>query len=69
MQTKAPKLTIKKEYILVEPQQNEYWEIWEAVGRLIKMPEYPDKNVIWRFSEGPVQISYEDLYKIRCLIE
>jgi hypothetical protein len=65
----APKLTIKKDYILVEPQRNEYWEIWETIGRLIKMPEYQDKNDIWVFHEGPIDIVYDDLYKLRDFIE
>ena len=65
----APSLTIKKEYIMVEPQTNEYWEIWEAIGRLIKMPEYPDKNVVWLFKDNPVQISYDDLYKLKDFIK
>jgi hypothetical protein len=65
----APKLTIKKDYILVEPQENEYWEIWEAVGRLLKMPEYPDKNDIWVFHDGPIKLSYEAMYKLRDLIK
>ena len=65
----APKITIKKNYILAEPQENEYWEFWEAVGRMIKMPEYPYMNVIWVFPDRPIQISYEDLYKIKDFIE
>ena len=65
----APKITDKKDYILVEPQENEYWEIWEAIGRLLKMPEYPDKNDIWIFHEGPLDLVYDDLYKLRDFIK
>ena len=65
----APKLTIKKDYILVEPQENEYWEIWEAVGRLLKMPEYPDKNDIWVFRKGHVDFLYADLFKLKDFIK
>ena len=65
----APKITIKKDYILVEPQANSYWEIWEAVGRLLKMPEYPDKNVIWVFQESPINLVYDDLYKLKDFIQ
>ena len=64
-----PKITIKKDYILVEPKENNYWEIYEAVGKLLKMPEYPDKNVIWIFREGPLNLVYDDLYKIRDFIK
>ena len=59
------KITIKSNYILVEPQTNSYWEILEAFGRLFKMPEYLDKNTIWVMSEGPIEGSYDDLYKFR----
>ena len=64
----TPKLTIKKDYILIEPQENEYWEIWEAIGRLLKIPEYPDKNVIWVFHGGPIDLVYDDLYKLKDFI-
>lgn len=65
----APRLTIKKDYILFEPQANAYWEIWEAIGRLLKMPEYLDKNVIWVFHESPINLVYDDLYKLRDFIQ
>jgi len=61
-------LTIKNDYILIEPQENDYWEIWVAVGRLLKIPEYPDKNVIWVFQEGPIDFAYDDLYKLKDFI-
>ena len=60
----APRLTIKKDYILVEPQESEYWAIWESLAKLLKMPEYPHKDVIWVFTEGPIKFVYDDLYKI-----
>jgi hypothetical protein len=65
----APRFTVKSDYILVEPRTNEYWEIWETIGRLIKMPEYPHKNAIWLFTEAPVQISYDDLYTFKDFIK
>ena len=65
----ASKITIERDYILVEPKENDYLEIWEAVCRLIKMPEYPDKNVIWLFREGPVKLAYDDLYNFKEFIE
>ena len=64
-----PKITIKDDHILVEPLEAEFWEIWESLGRLFKMPEFPHKNVIWNFDAGPLKISYEELYKIRDFIK
>jgi hypothetical protein len=32
----APKITIKKEYILVEPETVEFWEIAESAGIVLK---------------------------------
>jgi hypothetical protein len=59
------KITIKNNYILVEPRTNGYWEILEAFGKLFQMPEYLDKNTIWVMPEGPIEGSYDDLYKFR----
>ena len=64
----APKITTKKDYILVESIEPEFWEIWESLAKLLNMPEYPDKNVIWLFNEGPLKITYDDLYKIKDLL-
>ena len=58
-------ITIKDDYILVEPREAEFWEIWETLGRLFQMPEYPDKDVIWFFNPGPLKIAYDELYKIK----
>ena len=65
----APRLTIKKDYILVEPQESEYWAIWESLAKLLKMPEYPHKNVIWLFDDGPLSLTYDDLYKLNQLLK
>jgi hypothetical protein len=64
-----PKITIKQHYILLEPQEAEFWEILESLGTLFKMPEFPNKHTIWNFSEGPLKISYDDLYKLRDFIK
>ena len=61
-----PKITIKKDYILVEPSKGvNYWEIYEGVGELLTMKEFPRKNDVWVFRNGPVRLSYEDLYKLK----
>ena len=66
----SPKITIKKDYVLLEPKEGtDYWEVQRGVARLFYVPEIPDKNRIWVFSEGPEQFSYEDLHKLRDIIK
>ena len=66
----ALKITNNKDYILVEPTEGiDYWDIWEGFARMLIMPEYLVKNDIWVFHEGPMKLSYGDLYKIRDFIK
>jgi len=65
----APKITVKADYILVEPQEREFWEILESLGKLFEIPEYLDKDVIWLFREGSLKTTYNDLYKIKDFVE
>ena len=65
----APKIKVKKDYILVEPKEVDYWEIWEGVGKLRNLPEFPEKNNIWVFNEGQIKLNYEDLYKLNDYIK
>jgi hypothetical protein len=65
----APKITIKKEYILVEPETVEFWEIVESAGIVRNLPEFSEKNDIWLFRESPIQLVYEDLYKLKDIIQ
>ncbi len=60
-----PSITIKEDYILIEPREAEYWDIWESLVRLFGMQEWTYKDVIWNFNEGPHWITYNDLYKIK----
>ena len=64
-----PKITVKKDYILVEPSEVDYWEIWEGIGAELKLAEFPEKNDIWLFNDGPVKLTYVDLYKLRDFIQ
>jgi hypothetical protein len=64
-----PKITIKKDYILVEPPEREFWEILDSLAKLFDMPEYLNKNVIWLFPEGPLKTAYDDLYKIKDFVK
>ena len=58
-----PKITIKQNYILLEPQQAEFWEILESLGRLFKLREFPHKHTIWNFSAGPLKLT-KDFIKL-----
>ena len=62
------KIFIKKEYILVKPEEIELWEFIEALGKLFKMPEYEDKNTIWVIPDARIQAGYDDLYILRDFI-
>ena len=59
-----PKITVKEDYILVEPEERDYLEIFVSLGKLYTMPEYLNKDVIWIFREGPIKVTYDDLYKL-----
>jgi hypothetical protein len=65
----GPKITIKKDYILVEPQVYEFQEIIGCIARLFNMPENLEKNVIWLFEEGSLKITYDELYKIKDFVK
>ena len=66
----SPKITIKKDYILLEPKDGtDYWEIQGGVARLFYVPGIPDKNRIWVFREGPENLSYDYLNKLRDFIK
>lgn len=64
-----PKITIKKDYILVEPSEVDYWEIWEGIGAELNSPDFPEKNDIWIFHDGPVKLTYADLYRLKDFIK
>jgi hypothetical protein len=64
-----PKITVKKDYILVEPRAVDFWEIWECIGAAINLPEFPEKNDIWLFHDGPIKLSYVDLYRLKDFIQ
>ena len=64
------KITIKKDYILVEPPRGiDYLEVFFALSRLLSMPEFLDKNDIWVFREGKMNIAYSDLFKIKDFVK
>ena len=59
--------TDQKDYIIVKPQEAEYWEILVTFGNLLKTADYPNKNIIWDFRNLSLKTTYEDLYKIKDL--
>lgn len=65
----APKITVKKDYILVEPKEVDYWQIWEGIGKVRNLSEFSQKNDIWVFRDSPITLTYVDLYKLKDYIE
>ncbi len=65
-----PKITIKKDYILIEPKAGiDLREIQQGVARLFYVKEIPEQNRIWVFREGPENLSYDDLPKLKEIIK
>jgi hypothetical protein len=70
IQNMAPKITIKKNYILIEPKEGiDFREIQQGVARLFYVEGIPEQNRIWVFREGPQNLSYDDLQRLRDLIK
>ena len=61
-------ITIKKDYILVEIRERAFLEITALLGHLFKTHDYLNKDAIWLFRQGLLQMNYEDLYKIKDFI-
>ncbi len=40
----------------------DYWEILEAIGRLMAWPDSAHKNDMWIFRAGRMNITYDDLF-------
>ena len=65
-----PEITIKKDYILVEPKAGlDLREIQQGVARLFYVKGIPQQNRIWVFREGPQNLSYDDLHKLKDIIK
>jgi hypothetical protein len=70
IQTMSPEISIRKDYILVEPKAGiNYREIRRALARLFYASGIPDKNGIWVFREGQEKFSDDDLYKLKDIIK
>ena len=59
----------KKDYIEVKPHNTDYWGLLEAFGELIKLPDYPGKNVMWIFPDEPLKIAFDDVEKIGDIVK
>ena len=60
------KITTREDYILVEPSKGIYlFEVLFGLSNLLSMPEFHDRNDVWVFREGKMDITYSDLYKIK----
>jgi len=63
------KITDKVDYILVGPATGmDYWEILESIPKLLLMPEFKDKNDIWVFREGRMNILLTDFSTIKDVV-
>jgi hypothetical protein len=66
----SPKITIKENYILVEPKEGiDLREIQQGVARLFYVEGIPEQNRIWVFREGPQTLSFDDLPKLKDIIK
>ena len=66
----SPTITIKKDYILIEPKEGtDFREIQRGVARLFYVEGIPEQNRIWVFREGPQNLSYDDLNNLKEIIK
>ena len=66
----SPRITIKKDYILIEPKDGiDFRDIQQGVARLFYVEGIPEENRIWVFREGPENLSYDDLHKLKGIIK
>ena len=60
-----PKITVKKDYIKIEPKEVDFGEICEGIAEVRNLPELSEKNNIWVLHEDPIKLDYVDLYKLK----
>jgi len=66
----SPRITIKKNYILIEPKEGTaFREIQRGVARLFYVEGIPEQNRIWVFREGPENIAFDKLNKLKDVIK
>ena len=65
-----PKISIKEDYILIEPKEGlDFREIQQGVARLFYVEGIPEQNRIWVFREGPQNLSLDDLPRLKDIIK
>lgn len=65
----APQITIKKDYILIEPKAEfGFREIQQGLARLYFIEGMPEQNRIWIFREGPQNLSKDDLIRLKNMV-
>ncbi|CAB1082166.1 hypothetical protein D1AOALGA4SA_9802 [Olavius algarvensis Delta 1 endosymbiont] len=66
----SPEITIKKDYILIEPEKGlTFREIQKGVARLFYVEGIPEQNRIWVFREGPENLSYDELARLKSIVK
>jgi len=66
----SPRITIKKDFILIEPKEGtDFREIQRGVARLFFVEGIPEQNRIWVFREGPENLAFDDLNKLKDIIK
>jgi len=66
----APKITFKKNYILIEPAEGiDIREIQQGIARLFYVDGIPEQNRIWVFREGRLNISQDKMYRLKDIIK
>ena len=64
------KFNYHNDYIIIQSSAGiDYYEIIEGISKLVSLPEFKNKNDIWLFESGAVNIGYYDLNKIKILVE
>ena len=64
------KITFKKDYIILEPEAGtDFRQIRAGLARLYYVPGLPDKNRLWLFRDGPVNIDDQDLQGLKDFIK
>jgi hypothetical protein len=66
----APQITIKKDYLLIEPKDGiALREIQQGLARLYFVEGMPEQNRIWIFREGPQNLSEDDLSRLKNMVK
>jgi len=58
-------ITIKNDYILIEPDEFDLLELICLIGNLLALPEFKSKPNIWILREEVKNLSYSDLLKLK----